>query len=220
MINITKPTQIMSDDAAKVMKNTYGLVALGLLFSVLTGAISHAIGLTALFANPIGLIAFFVIQIGLIFVIHKKANEASGLIWIFLFTGIEGMMLDPYISQAFAINGGAVMNALLTTAAIVGAMAYVGATTKKDLSFLGKILFASLIGLLVAMILSMFFPSSIFQFCISVFASILFSVFIMYDTNEIATGRETSYIRAALGMYLNIINLFIHLVSLCGGNRD
>jgi modulator of FtsH protease len=220
MIDIMKPTHIMTDSAAKVLKNTYLLVALGLLVSLLSGLASNAMGFGLLFSSSMSILIVFALQIGLILLVHKFANSETGIWWMLLFCVFEGVILDPIFTHYLAVSPGVVISALGLTTVITVSMALIGVTTKRDLSFLGKVLFASLFALLGAMILNIFIGGSVFSLVISAVATVIFSLFIMHDTNEVATGREDNYVRAALGIYLNIINLLIHLMRLLSSIKD
>ena len=198
----------------KVLSNTFNLTALALFFSSIVGFSSNALGLTAAISNIWVFLALFVGAIFLIFYVSKNADSGKGVFGVFAFAGIYGLMLDPLVSQAIAVNSGAVTSALLSTAIITLLMSIYARTTKKDLSGLGSYLFVGIIALIIASIINIFLGSSVLHFAISAIGTLIFSLYILYDVNRIVTGGETNYVSASLGMFINIVGLFVHLLNL------
>lgn len=203
-----------SNSVNQTLSNTFKLTSMALLFSCAVGFFSNMLGLTAIFSNIIVHLLLFVGAIGLIFYISKNSDSSKGLYGIFAFAGIYGLMLDPFVSMALSVNPGAVSSALLTTSIITFVMSQIGKNKEKDFSGLGNYLFFGLIAVIVAMLINIFLGSSLMSIVISSVAALIFSLYIMYDVNQIVRGGERNYITASLSMFLNIVGLFIHLLSI------
>ena len=220
------PVQIMSRSGASsliasntVLKNTYMLLALTLLFSAVTAYAAMAMNVG--FINPF---LFLIVAIGLQFLIYATANSAFGLVAVFLFTGFMGFTLGPLLNTVIASfsNGPElIMTALGGTGLIfMGLSGYV-LTTRKDMSFLSGMLFAGMIVGLIMIVAGLFFQSSALHLAISAFFMLFASGLILFQTSEIIHGGETNYIRATLTLYVSIYNLFISLLQiLMAFNRD
>ena len=197
----------------KVLKNTYMLLSMTLAFSAVTAGISMAMNLPHGAALIMMLVAF-----GLMFVVNKKADSASGVYWIFAFTGLMGASLGPMLSAYAAMPGGPamIMQALGGTALIFFALSGYALTSKKDFSFMGGFLMVGLIVVLVAMVANFFFAIPALSLAISAAVIMIMSGLILYDTSRIINGGERNYIRATVSLYLNIYNIFVHLLSLLG----
>jgi len=197
----------------KVLKNTYMLLSMTLAFSAVTAAISMAMNLPRGAALIMTLVAF-----GLMFVVNKKADSASGIFWIFAFTGLMGASLGPMLSHYAAMPGGPsmIMQALGGTALIFFALSGYALTSKKDFSFMGGFLMVGLIVAVVAMIANMFFQIPALSLAISSAVIMIMSGLILFDTSRIIRGGETNYIRATISLYLSVYNIFVHLLSMLG----
>jgi modulator of FtsH protease len=197
----------------KVLKNTYMLLSMTLAFSAVTAGVSMAMNLPHGAALVMMLVAF-----GLMFVVNKKADSASGVYWIFAFTGLMGASLGPMLSAYAAMPGGPaiIMQALGGTALIFFALSGYALTSKKDFSFMGGFLMVGLIVVLVAMVANFFFAIPALSLAISAAVIMIMSGLILYDTSRIINGGERNYIRATVSLYLNIYNIFVHLLSLLG----
>jgi len=197
----------------KVLKNTYMLLSMTLAFSAVTAGISMAMNLPHGAALIMMLVAF-----GLMFVVNKKADSASGVYWIFAFTGLMGASLGPMLSTYAAMPGGPamIMQALGGTALIFFALSGYALTSKKDFSFMGGFLTVGLIVAVVAMIANIFLQIPALSLAISSAIILIMSGLILYDTSRIINGGERNYIRATVSLYLNIYNIFVHLLSLLG----
>ncbi len=195
----------------KVLRNTYMLLGLTLLFSAITAGISIAIGISP----GVGLILTLV-GFGLLFAVNRTADSGTGLVMIFAFTGVMGASLGPMLSYYLAVPGGSalVMQALGGTALIFFALSAYALTTRKDFSFMGGFLMVGLMVVVVAMIANIFFSIPALSLAISAAVVFIMSGMILWDTSRIVNGGETNYIRATVSLYLNIYNLFIHLLSL------
>ena len=206
-------TQTSVLETNKVLRNTYMLLAMTLAFSAVMAAL-------ATFAE-IGRMASLGMSIGglvTLFIVHKNAEKASGIFWVFVFTGLLGGALGPMLNHYLALANGPtlIMQALGGTAlAFFGLSAY-ALTSKKDFSFMGGFLMVGLIVALVASIANIFFAIPALSLAISAAIVMLMSGFILYDTSRIVHGGETNYIRATIALYLDIYNLFTSLLHLLG----
>ena len=201
----------------RVLRNTYMLLGMTILFSAFTAGVSMALEVP--FISPwIMLIGF----IGLLFVVHKTADSAWGLLSVFALTGFMGVYLGPILSAFLAMpNGGTVvMSALASTAvAFLGLSAYV-LISKKDFSFLGNFLMVGFLVIFSVVIASWIFDLSGFQMAISGAIVIFACAAILWQTSAIVHGGETNYIHATVGLYVQIYNLFLHLLMLFGLGGD
>jgi len=197
----------------KVLKNTYMLLGMTLAFSAVTAGISMALNLPAFMGLVFSLIGF-----GLLFVVNRMADSAKGLPAIFAFTGVMGAGLGPLLNVYLAMPGGPqlVMQSLAGTAFIFFGLSAYALQSKRDFSFMTGFLFAGLIVAIVAMIANIFLGIPALSLTISAAVVMIMSGLILVDTSRIINGGETNYIRATVGLYLNIYNLFVHLLHLLG----
>ena len=197
----------------KVLKNTYMLLGMTLAFSAVTAGISMALNLPAFMGLVFSLIGF-----ALLFVVNRMADSAKGLPAIFAFTGVMGAGLGPLLNAYLAMPGGPqlVMQALAGTAFIFFGLSAYALQSKRDFSFMTGFLFAGLIVAIVAMIANIFMGIPALSLTISAAVVMIMSGLILVDTSRIINGGETNYIRATVGLYLNIYNLFVHLLHLLG----
>ncbi len=195
----------------KVLRNTYMLLGMTLLFSAMTAGASMAIGIGQGMALILMLVGF-----GLLFVVNRMADSSKGLLAIFAFTGVMGAALGPMLSYYLSMPGGPalVMQALGGTAVVFFGLSAYALTTRRDFSFLGGFLMVGLIVALVAMLANIFLNIPALSLTISAAIVFIMSGLILFDTSRIVNGGETNYIRATVGLYLNIYNLFVHLLSL------
>ncbi|GAB2519916.1 Bax inhibitor-1/YccA family protein [Microbulbifer agarilyticus] len=209
-------------ESAKVLRNTYALLAMTVLFSAVTAGVSMAIGM----GRGTGIICS-IVALGLIwFVLPRTANSSTGIGVVFAFTGLLGASLGPilnfYVSSG---SGQVIMQALGTTALIFFALSAYVLTTRKDFSFMGGFLFVGLIAVLVCaigMMIASFFGvyMPLASVVLSGVIALLFSGFILYDTSRIVNGGETNYIMATTSLYLSILNLFTSLLHIFGFASD
>lgn len=197
----------------KVLKNTYMLLGMTLAFSAVTAGISMALNLPAFMGLVFSLIGF-----ALLFVVNRMADSAKGLPAIFAFTGVMGAGLGPLLNAYLAMPGGPqlVMQSLAGTAFIFFGLSAYALQSKRDFSFMTGFLFAGLIVAIVAMIANIFLSIPALSLTISAAVVMIMSGLILVDTSRIINGGETNYIRATVGLYLNIYNLFVHLLHLLG----
>lgn len=202
----------------KVLRNTYMLLSMTLAFSAVCAGIAMAMDISRMTALVLSLASF-----GVLFIVHKQADKANGLMWIFLFTGMLGASLGPMLNAYAALQNGPqlIMQALGGTAIIFFALSGYALTTKKDFSFMGGFLMVGLIVVLIAAVANIFFAVPALSLAISAGIIMIMSGFILFDTSRIINGGETNYIRATVGLYLNIYNIFTSLLHLLGAfNSD
>jgi len=210
-------------ESAKVLRNTYALLAMTVLFSAFTAGIAMALGM----GRGMGILCSIAAIVLVWFVLPRTANSAAGIGVVFAFTGLLGASLGPILNYYLgtASGGQVVMQALGTTALIFFALSAYVLTTRKDFSFMGGFLFVGLIAVLVCalgMMVAGFFGLhfELGQVVLSGVIALLFSGFILYDTSRIVNGGETNYIMATTSLYLNILNLFTALLHLFGFASD
>jgi len=195
----------------KVLKNTYMLLGMTLLFSAATAGVSMAMGLPHGAALVLTLVGF-----GLLFVVNRMADSSKGLWAIFAFAGVMGASLGPMLNYYLAMPAGPglVMQALGGTAVVFFGLSAYALTTRKDFSYMGGFLMVGLLVAIVAMIANIFLAIPALSLTISAAVVMIMSGLILFDTSRIINGGETNYIRATVALYLDIYNLFIHLLHL------
>ena len=208
----------------RVLRNTYWLLALSMLPTVLGAWIGVSTGLARAMTPGVGLIVFLAGAFGFMFAIEKTKNSAAGVPVLLGFTFFMGLMLSRLVGAVLGLGNGAglVMTAFAGTGAIFLGMAMLSSVIKRDLSAMGKWLFIGAVMLLVAGIANFFIQSSALMITISVIAIGIFSAFILHDLKRVQDGLETNYISATLGVYLSIYNVFQSLLMLLGitGGQD
>ena len=209
----------------RVLRNTYWLLALSLLPTALGAWIGVATGITQSIGGVLGLVLFMGGAFGFMYAIEKTKNSPAGLAWLMGFTFFMGLMLSRMIAMVLGFkNGGElVMTAFAGTAGVFAVMASLATVIRRDLSGMGKWLFAGAMVLMVGSIINVFVGSSVGMMVISVLAIGIFSAYLLYDLKQIVDGGETNYITATLGIYLSLFNVFQSLLSLLGifgGDRE
>jgi len=218
--------QVLSpSERNKVLRNTYWLLALSLLPTVLGAWIGVATGITAALTGFVGLIVFLGGAFGFIYAIEKTKNSAAGVPVLLGFTFFMGLMLSRLIAMVLGFKNGSdlVMTAFAGTAGVFFVMASLATVIKRDLSGMGKWLFVGAIVLMVGGIINVFVGSSTGMIVISMLAIGIFSAYMLYDIKQIIDGGETNYISATLALYLDIVNVFQSLLALLGifgGERE
>ncbi len=147
-----------------------------------------------------------------------KSKPGINLIMLFAFTFMSGLTITPLLSAVLGLPGGAsiVTNALLLTAVAFGGISLFAINTKRDFSFMGKFLFIALIVIVVASLINIFLGSGLLQLIIASFGALIFSAYILYDTQNILKGNYSSPVEGAISLYLNVLNLFISLLQIMG----
>ena len=197
----------------KVLKNTYMLLGMTLAFSAATAGVAMALGLSPMTGLVLMLVGF-----GLLFVVNRMADSAKGLPAIFAFTGVMGAALGPTLNYYVALPGGPamIMQALGGTALVFFSLSAYALTSRKDFSYMGGFLLTGLIVAIVAMIANIFLAIPALSLTISAAIILIMSGLILFDTSRMISGGETNYIRATVSLYLNIYNLFVHILHLLG----
>lgn len=195
----------------KVLKNTYMLLGMTLLFSAVTAGVSMAMNLSHGMGLILSLVGF-----GLLFVVNKMADSSKGLVAIFAFTGVMGASIGPMLNHYLALPQGPelVFQALGGTALVFFGLSAYALSSRKDFSYMGGFLMVGLIVAVVAMIANIFLAIPALSLTISAAVVMIMSGLILFDTSRIINGGETNYIRATVSLYLSIYNLFIHLLHL------
>ena len=212
-------------DRNRVLRNTYWLLAVSLLPTVLGAWIGVATGLSYALSGGLGLILFLGGAFGFIYAIERTKDSAKGVYFLLAFTFFMGLMLSRLIAMVLGFKNGAelVMTAFGGTAGVFFCMASLATVIKRDLSGMGKWLMVGAIVLMVGSIINVFVGSSTGMLVISMLSIGIFSAFMLYDVKRVIDGGETNYISATLALYLNIINVFQSLLALLGvfgGERD
>ncbi|KWT72744.1 MULTISPECIES: Bax inhibitor-1/YccA family protein [unclassified Variovorax] len=209
----------------RVLRNTYWLLALSLLPTVLGAWLGVATGITRSLSGGIGLMVFLGGAFAFIFAIEKTKNSAAGVPVLLGFTFFMGLMLSRLIAMVLGFKNGSelIMTAFGGTAGVFFVMASLATVIKRDLSGMGKWLFVGALVLMIGAIINVFVGSSAGMLAISVAAIGIFSAFMLYDLKQIMDGGETNYISATLALYLDMFNVFQSLLALLGifgGERD
>lgn len=203
----------------KVLRNTYALLSLTLLFSAAIATTAVALRLPA----P-GLVLTLVGYFGLLFLVHKVQNSAAAIPAVFALTGFMGYTLGPMLSAHLALPGGAQTIALAlgaTGATFLSLSAWVLAT-RRDFSFMGGFLFAGMVIAILAGLAAVFFKIPALSLAVSAMVALLSAGLILFETSRIVNGGETNYVMATVGLFVSIFNLFTSLLSLFGfgGSND
>ncbi len=210
----------------KVLRNTYMMLALTMVPTVIGAFIGMATNFSFLAQNPImGSLLMFGAMIGMLFAVSALRNSVWGIVALLGFTFVAGWFLGPILQVALNLKNGAQLVGMAAggTGLIFFSLATFATVTKKDFSFMGKFLFIGLILLIVASLANLFFQVPAMSLTISAIAVLLFSAYILFDISRIVNGGETNYVMATMGLYLSIYNIFVHLLSLLmafSGERD
>jgi modulator of FtsH protease len=216
---------LAAEQGRKVLRNTYLLLALTMVPTVIGAWIGMASGALIL-AHPVAsTLIMLAAVIGLQFGIAANRNSAVGVALLLLMTGLLGWWLGPILNFALEMRNGMqlVGYAAVGTGVIFFAMGAVASTTKRDFSFMGKFLFVGMIALLAAMIANLFLQIPALALTISTLVIVVFSLFLLYDLQRIIRGGETNYIMAATGVYMSLFNIFANLLYLLmalSGDRE
>jgi modulator of FtsH protease len=210
----------------KVLRNTYMLLGLTMLPTVVGALVGMSMNLSFMAQHPIvATIGMLAVMFGLFMGISANRNSALGVVLLLALTGFMGLMLGPILQVALHLKNGAQLVGLAAggTGIIFVSLAGIATVSKKDFSFLGNFLFIGLILLVVASLANMFFQIPALALALSGVSVLLFSGYILYDVSRIVQGGETNYVMATLALYLDIYNLFVNLLQLLMalmGERD
>jgi modulator of FtsH protease len=211
-------TPLALEQRNKVLRNTYWLLALSLLPTVLGAWLGVATGITRALTGGLGLIVFLGGAFGFMYAIQKTKDSAAGVGVLLGFTFFMGLMLSRLIAIVLGMKNGTsvVMTAFGGTAAVFFVMASLSTIIKRDLSGMGKWLFTGVLVLLVGSIINVFVGSTTGMLVISTLAIGIFSLYMLYDLKQIVDGGETNYITATLALYLDLFNIFQSLLAILG----
>ncbi|WP_076537875.1 Bax inhibitor-1/YccA family protein [Shewanella sp. UCD-KL21] len=210
--------QATTMETNKLIKNTYMLLSMTLAFAAVMAGVAMMMNIGPFMSIGLSLGSIVVMMVTL-----KKADNASGLAWIFAFTGMQGASLGYILNHYAGLANGPelIMQAFGLTSVIFISLSAYAITTKKDFNFMGSFLFAGLIVVIGASLINMFVGNSVAFMAIQAAVAMLMVGLILYDTSRIVNGGETNYIRATISLFLNFINLFMALLHLMGmGNDD
>ena len=220
----TYDTSAVQASRHRVLRNTYWLLALSMIPTVLGATIGVQYALPVL-RGGMGLILFFAIAFGFLFAIEKTKNSAAGVPVLLGFTFFMGIMLTPVLSRTLGYANGTalIMGAFGGTAAVFATMATIATVSKRDFSGMGSWLFAGTIVLFLASIANIFLHLPALYLATLVLCVGIFTAWLLFDVQRIVNGGETNYITATLSVYLDLYNIFSALLQLLGlgfGRRD
>ena len=197
----------------KVLRNTYALLSMTLIFSAVTATMAIASN-----AAPVNWIIQLVVLFGTLFALHKFKNSVWSIPLVFFFTGFLGYTAGPIVNFYLGMaNGGDIVTTALAMTGItfLGLSAY-AISSRKDFSFMGGFLMIGLILVVIASVANIIFAIPALSLAISAVGVLVFSGFILYDTSRMVNGGETNYVMMTVSLYLNIYNLFLMLLHLTG----
>ncbi len=209
----------------RVLRNTYWLLAMSLVPTVLGAWVGVASGIAMSLRGGLGMIVFLVGAFGFIYAIEKNKNSAAGVPILLGFTFFMGLMMSRLIALTLGFSNGPqlIMTAFAGTAGVFFAMATLASVIKRDISGMGQWLYVGLIVLIIGSLINMFIGSTPAMLAMSMIAIAIFSAFMVYDIKRIIDGGQTNYITATLELYLDVVNVFQNLLVLLGvfgGDRD
>ncbi|NBV81252.1 MAG: Bax inhibitor-1/YccA family protein [Burkholderiaceae bacterium] len=211
----------------RVLRNTYALLALSMVPTVIGAWLGVAMGFTFFEGSPfMGAIIFLAVAFGFFWAIEKNKDSGLGVVLLLGFTFFMGVMLSRLIGITLgSYSNGAtlIMGAFGGTAAIFTVMASIATVSKKDFSGMSKFLFIGVILLILASLANIWLQMPALMLTLMVVAIAIFSAFILVDIQRVVNGGETNYVIATLGIYLSVYNIFSNLLALLGifgGDRD
>lgn len=216
----------VASSAHKVLRNTYMLLGITMIPTVLGALVGMTMDFTWAAQHPLMFaLGTLAAMFGLFFGIQANRNSGLGVALLLILTGLMGVMLGPILQVALHLRNGGQLVTLAAggTGIIFLTLAGIATTTKKDFSFLGNFLMVGIILLIVASLANIFLQIPALALAMSGVAVLLFSGFILFDVSRIVQGGETNYVMAALAIYLDIYNLFVNLLQLLMalmGERD
>ena len=220
------PASVALPAQHRVMRNTYWLLALSMIPTVLGAWVGVQTNFSFFAGSPfIGFMVFLAVAFGFMFAIERTKNSGLGVAVLLGFTFFMGLMLSRLIGHILGYSNGAslIMTAFGGTAAIFAVMASIATVSKRDFSGMGKWLFAGVLVILLAAVANIWLQLPALYLVVSVLAIGIFSAFILYDVQKVINGGETNYISATLAIYLDLYNIFANLLSLLGifgGERE
>ena len=214
--------QVLGRDGAlstqnKVLRNTYMMLGLTMIPTVIGAVIGMGINFSVIAQHPfMAFGAFMLVTMGMQMAITANRNSSICVALLFLYTFLLGLMLGPILQHAARLQNGAQLVGLAagSTGLIFLTMAAIGATTKKDFSYMGKFLSIGVMVVFIAIIANMFLHLPAFSIAISSIFVMISSAFIMYEENQIVRGGETNYVMATLSLFISIYNIFTSLLNI------
>ena len=202
----------------KVLRNTYWLLALSLLPTVLGAWIGVSTGITRNLGGIVGMVLFIGGMLAFQVAIHRFRNSGAGVAILMAFTFFMGLMLSRLLGVVLGMGNGTtlVMSAFASTAGVFATMATLATVIKRDLSGMGRWLFAGMIAILIAAVVNMFIGSSAMMLALTALSTVVFSLYMLYDVKNIVDGGETNYIVAATQLFIDIFAVFQNLLALFG----
>jgi modulator of FtsH protease len=225
-LRIAAQSSVLATEQNKVLRNTYMLLGLSMIPTVIGAWLGVNTNFSWMALHPIATpLVMLAVIIGTMFAVSALRNSIWGVVAMLGFTFLMGWWLGPMLQYALHFRNGAQLIAMAAggTGAIFLALASYVTVTKRDFSFLGKFLFVGLILVVLGAIANLFFQVPAASLTISAVAVVLFAGYILYDVSEIVNGGETNYVMATLKIYVDIYNIFVHLLNLLlafAGNRD
>lgn len=214
------PSGTLAGDRNRVLRNTYWLLALSMVPTVLGAWLGVATGFNLFAGRPfIGFVVFMGVAFGFFFAIEKFKNSGVGVALLLGFTFFMGLMLSRLIGAVLGnySNGSElIMMAFGGTSLVFLGMASLATSIRRDISGLGQWLMVGVIGLIVASVANIWLQMPALMLTVSVLAIVIFSALMLYDLKQVVDGGETNYITATLAIYLDVYNVFVHLLSLLG----
>ena len=209
----------LSAQRQRVLRNTYALLALSMVPTVLGAWLGVQMGFSFFGGSPlIGFVVFMAVSFGFFFAIEKFKNSGVGVLLLLGFTFFMGLMLSRMIGAVLGFSNGGqlIATAFGGTALVFVGMATLASTMKRDVSSMGKWLTMGAIVLMLAIVANIFLKMPALMLTISALAVVIFSAFILYDLKRIIDGGETNYVTATLAIYLDVYNVFQSLLSILG----
>jgi modulator of FtsH protease len=220
-------TQVLSQGANRVLRNTYMLLALTMVPTVAGALLGVQLQFSFMAGSPfMGFLLFMGIAFAFFYGIEKNKNSGLGVALLLGFTFFMGLMLSRILQVTLGFSNGGSMIAMAAggTGAIFATMATIASVSKRDFSSMGKFLFVGVVVVLLAGVANIFFQIPALSLAISAAVVLIFSAYILYDINQIVRGGETNYVTATLAVYLDVYNVFVSLLNLImaftGGDRD
>ncbi len=218
-VQILRPVEVAVSTQNRVLRNTYLLLALTMVPTILGASLGMATKFAFMPGSPVlGFMLFLAIAFGFFYGIEKTKNSVWGVALLLGFTFFMGLMLSGLLGRVMNLKDGGTLIATAAggTGVIFFAMASLASTIKRDISGMGKFLFVGVLLLLIAAFANVFLQLPALSLTIMVVAIGIFSAFLLYDINRIITGGETNYVTATLNIYLDIYNVFSNLLALLG----